>query len=133
MSEYTPVLIAIGVIIIAVLVGFLIGKYVALLKNQSEISSLSEKLNQSQLVLEETKRANESQLEFIHKQQETVLQQKEKQISELVQERETIRTEKDFLKNELTRRNTEFENLHAINKNKRRNRNNAVTETSIYY
>ena len=115
MSEYTPVLISIGVLLIAMITGFFIGKYFALLKNKSEISALSEKLNQSQLVLEETKRANESQLEFIHKQHEILVQQKEKQISELVQERETIRTEKDFLKNELTRRNTEFENLHAKN------------------
>ncbi len=98
MLEYTPIIIALGVIAISILIGFFIGKYVASLKNKSEQSALSEKTNLLQLQFEESKKTSE------------------KQLSELSKEKEEIRREKDFLNTELTRRNAEFENLQLKNK-----------------
>jgi len=43
MQEYTPILIAVGVLIITMIVGFFIGKYVALLKTKSEQSAILQK------------------------------------------------------------------------------------------
>ncbi len=97
MSEYTPIIITIGVIIISIVAGFFIGKYVASLKNKSEKSAVTERLNQQQFQFEEYKKNSENQL------------------SELTHEREEIRREKDFLNTELTRRNAEFENLQLKN------------------
>ncbi len=97
MSEYTPIIITIGVIIISIIAGFFIGKYVASLKNKSEKSAVTERLNQQQFQFEEYKKNSENQL------------------SELTHEREEIRREKDFLNTELTRRNAEFENLQLKN------------------
>ncbi|MBQ0732824.1 DNA recombination protein RmuC [Aquimarina celericrescens] len=97
MSEYTPIIIAVGVIIISIIVGFFIGKYVASLKNRSEKSSINERANQLQLQFDEHKKYSE------------------KQLSEITLEREEIRREKDFLNTELTRRNAEFDNLQLKN------------------
>ncbi len=97
MSEYTPIIIAVGVIIISIIVGFFIGKYVASLKNRSEKSSINERANQLQLQFDEYKKYSE------------------KQLSEITLEREEIRREKDFLNTELTRRNAEFDNLQLKN------------------
>ncbi|MBQ4821755.1 DNA recombination protein RmuC [Aquimarina sp. MMG016] len=93
MSEYTPIIIAVGAIIIAVIAGFFIGKYVASLKSKSEQSAANERTNQLQYQFDQLKNTSE------------------KQLLELSQEREEIRREKEFLNTELTRRNTEFENL----------------------
>ncbi|GAA4272121.1 DNA recombination protein RmuC [Aquimarina gracilis] len=98
MSEYTPILISVGVIIISVLVGFFIGKYVASLKIKSEQNAITEKAILLQSQFEEFKKNSE------------------KIVSEITQEREEIRREKDFLNTELTRRNAEFENLQLKNK-----------------
>ncbi|MDY8138882.1 DNA recombination protein RmuC [Aquimarina sp. 2201CG5-10] len=97
MSEYTPIIIAVGAIIISIIAGYFIGKYVAALKNKSEHSIANERSNQLQAQYEELKRSTE------------------KQLTELSQEREEIRREKDFLNTELTRRNAEFENLQLKN------------------
>ncbi len=93
MSEYTPIIIATGAIIISIIVGFFIGNYMASLKNKSEQSALNERYSQLQMQIEEQK------------------QHSEKQLSEISHQREEIRREKDFLNTELTRRNTEYENL----------------------
>ncbi len=97
MLEYTPIIIAIGVIIISIITGFFIGKYVASLKNRSEKSTVNERANQLQFQLEEYKKTTENQL------------------TEITKQREEIRREKDFLNTELTRRNAEFENLQLKN------------------
>jgi len=97
MSEYTPIIIAIGAILIAIIVGFFMGKYVIALKNKSQQSAALEKANLLQQQLDTYKNTSENQ------------------ILELTKEREDIRREKDFLNTELTRRNTEFENLRIKN------------------
>ncbi|MBP2832950.1 DNA recombination protein RmuC [Aquimarina sp. U1-2] len=98
MSEYTPIAISIGVIIVSIIIGFFIGNYVASLKNKSEKSILTERMNQAQLQLDNYKKHAEQQL------------------VEIASDREEIRREKDFLNTELTRRNAEFDNLQLKNK-----------------
>ncbi|MBG6130546.1 DNA recombination protein RmuC [Aquimarina sp. EL_43] len=97
MSEYTPIIIAVGVIIISIIVGFFIGKYVVSLQHNSEKSATNERANLLQSQFDEFKNTTE------------------KQLSELIKEREEIRREKDFLNTELTRRNAEYENLQLKN------------------
>lgn len=97
MSEYTPIIIAVGAILISIIAGFFIGKYVASLKNKSEKSTVNARANQLQSQFDEFKSTSE------------------KQFSEIIKEREDIRREKDFLNTELTRRNAEYENLQLKN------------------
>ncbi|WP_299899281.1 DNA recombination protein RmuC [uncultured Aquimarina sp.] len=107
MSEYILLLVA----VVAIIIGFFIGKYVSSLKNKSDQSALNERSNQLQLQLEETKKTATQQLELTKEQQQIQKETLEKQLSEIGKERDEIRREKEFLNTELTRRNTEFENL----------------------
>ena len=81
------------VFVIAALVGILIGIYISNLKNKAKLSTLEERdiqLQNSMNSLQET-------------------------IDKTEKEREDIRREKDFLNTELTRKNSEFENLQLQN------------------
>ncbi|GGX15002.1 DNA recombination protein RmuC [Aquimarina muelleri] len=98
MSEYTPIIIAITTMIISIIAGFFIGKYVITLQYKSEKSTVDERANQLLVQFNEYKNTSE------------------KQVSEITKEREEIRREKDFLSTELTRRNSEYENLLLKNK-----------------
>jgi len=111
MSEHILLIVA----VLAIIIGFFIGKYMALLKSKSEQSTLNERVNQLQLQYDEAKKTADQQLEFAKQQQEAYKQSVEKQLSEITQDREEIRREKDFLNTELTRRNAEFENLQLKN------------------
>lgn len=93
MSEYTPIIIAILTMIISIIAGFFIGKYVISLQYKSEKSTVNERANQLLVQFNEYKNTSE------------------KQLSEITKEREEIRREKDFLSTELTRRNSEYESL----------------------
>lgn len=115
MSGYTPIIIAIGAIIISIFIGFFIGKYVTSLKNKSEKSTDIERSNQLKLQLDESKKNAEHQLEFAKQQHTEYKNSIEKQLIDLKKECEDIRREKDFLNTELTRRNSEFENLQLKN------------------
>ncbi|WP_108868225.1 DNA recombination protein RmuC [Aquimarina aquimarini] len=97
MSEYTPIFIAVGGIIISIIAGFFIGKYVTLLQKKSDESAINERSNLIQSQFDEFKKASENRY------------------TELSKEREEIRREKDFLNTELTRRNAEYENLMLKN------------------
>ncbi len=116
MTEYTPIIIAVGVIFIAIIIGFFIGKYVTSLQQKSESANDQERTRQLQLQLEEVQKAAQQQLQFTQQQHDEYKQSLEKQLSDSIKEREDIRREKDFLNTELTRRNTEFENLMLKNK-----------------
>ncbi|WP_025741650.1 DNA recombination protein RmuC [Aquimarina pacifica] len=111
MSEYISLIIA----AIAIIIGFFIGKYVASLKNKSEHSALNERNNQLQMQFDEAKKMGNQQLEFAKQEHQQYKVTVENQLSEITKEREEIRREKDFLNTELTRRNTEFENLQLKN------------------
>ncbi|WOD44274.1 DNA recombination protein RmuC [Hwangdonia lutea] len=85
------------ILIIAILISGGIGAYLGMLftklKSKSEQSTLEERQNQMHQTIDELKQ----------------------NLSKIENEREAIRNEKDFLNAELTRRNTEFENLQQLN------------------
>ncbi|QKX06273.1 DNA recombination protein RmuC [Aquimarina sp. TRL1] len=112
MSEYILLIVA----VIAILLGFFIGKYVAGLKNKNQQNTLEEKSNRIQLQYDEFKKNAVQQSELSKQQYQEYKNTVEKQLSDIIKEREDIRREKDFLNTELTRRNTEFENLLLKNK-----------------
>ncbi len=80
--------------IIAITIGVFIGKIIFSAKSQSEKSGLEEKINGLLQQLEQLKN----------------------QMNQIVQERETIRTEKETLIIQLSKKETDFENLWERNK-----------------
>jgi DNA recombination protein RmuC len=107
------------ILIIAILLSACIGAYLGMLfsklKSKGHSSTLQERNNNLQQQLEDLKRFSEEdrtkQLEIFNKQESNL----KETISKIESEREDIRREKDFLNTELTRRNSEFENLQKIN------------------
>ncbi|WP_062059030.1 DNA recombination protein RmuC [Aquimarina longa] len=97
MLEYTPIIIAIGVIIVSIITGFFIGRYIILLQQEGEKNIMNERINLLQLQFDEYKNTTTIRL------------------SDLTKEREEIRREKDFISIELTRRTNEYENLKFTN------------------
>lgn len=103
------------VLIISLIVGYFLGKYIAglsvknqLLSRDKEIEVLKDKIafqNNNQLALEQKLESQITTLksEFLKKEQS------------LVETQESIRREKEFLNAELSRRNAEFENLQQKN------------------
>lgn len=85
------------ILILAILISGGIGAYIGMtitkLKSKSEQSTLEERQNQMGLTIDDLKQ----------------------QLLKLESEREDIRREKEFLNAELTRKNTEFENLQQLN------------------
>ena len=85
-------IILILAIIIFTIIGFLLGFYFAKIKSKSDQSTLEERQNQMRLTIEDLKQ----------------------NLSKIENEREDIRSEKDFLNSELTRKTTEYENLQKL-------------------
>jgi DNA recombination protein RmuC len=85
------------ILILAIIISGSIGVYIGItftkLKSKSEQSTLEERQNQMAITIDELKQ----------------------NLNKIEVERETIRKEKDFLNAELTRRNTEYENLYQLN------------------
>ncbi|QXP78246.1 MULTISPECIES: DNA recombination protein RmuC [Winogradskyella] len=96
-------------------IGAFIGLKFAQLKSKSDKSTLEERNANLQLQLNEVKKASEieseKQLQYFNQQ----LTASKENSSKIESEREEIRREKDFLNAELSRRNTEFENLKQQN------------------
>ena len=92
-------------LIIAILIGFYFGKNINSSKSQSEKASLEEKINglQNQIIQQKDQFQNERN-------------QFEKQLTISNSEKETIRSEKDFLAIQLSKKETDFENLFQRNK-----------------
>ena len=86
-------LILILSIIVSAAIGGYLGMLFSKLKNKSEHSTLEERQNQLQLTIDDLKQ----------------------NLNKIEGEREEIRREKEFLNTELARKNTEFENLQALN------------------
>jgi len=103
------------VLVISVTVGYLLGKYIAVLGKkselsniQSEVSSLTERL--------EAQKANQVVAEAkLEKQLVDFKAESASKEKALIEEKEIIRKEKDFLNAELSRRNADFENLQQRN------------------
>ena len=85
------------ILILAILVSGSIGAYIGMtitkLKSKSQQSTLEERQNQMQFTIDELKL----------------------NVDKIEKEREDIRREKEFLNSELTRKNTEYENLQQLN------------------
>ena len=85
------------IIILAIIISSGIGAYIGItitkLKSKSEQSTLEERQNQMAITIDQLKQT----------------------LGKVEIEREDIRKEKDFLNSELTRRNTEYENLYQLN------------------
>jgi DNA recombination protein RmuC len=95
-------------LILAIIISAVIGGYLGMLftklKSKSEKSTLEERNSNLQ-----------QQFEAFKQHTATEKQEQKETISKIENDRENIRREKDFLNAELARRNTEFENLQAIN------------------
>ena len=85
------------ILILAIIISGGIGTYLGItitkLKSKGEQSTLEERQNQLNSTIDELKQ----------------------NVSKIEGERDEIRREKEFLNSELTRRNTEYENLHQQN------------------
>lgn len=107
------------ILIISILVSASIGGYIGLtiakLKSKTEKSTLEERNNNLQQQITELKTfhntENEKQNTLFNRQ----INELKETVSKIENERETIRREKEFLNAELTRKNTEFENLQYKN------------------
>ncbi|MEP7092712.1 MAG: DNA recombination protein RmuC, partial [Flavobacterium sp.] len=97
MSDFLPILL---VFIIALVLGIFLGKLLFSAGFQSERVSLNEKLN-----------AAEKQFQLQKEQFENVKSSLEKQLYLINSEKENIRTEKDSLAIQLSKKEVDFENL----------------------
>ncbi|MGY5849706.1 DNA recombination protein RmuC [Salegentibacter sp. F14] len=101
---------------ITMLLGFFLGKLLTGLKSKANLSRIEERNNQLSLQIDDLK----SQLASIIKENKEEISELKAswnlQLDKTEKEREEIRREKDFLSTELTRRNSEFENLQVKNK-----------------
>lgn len=109
-------LILIAGFLVVFAVGVFIGIFIANLKGKSAQTALSERNSQLNIQFENYRVQVSQQLEELKQQSREAKQAVEKQLEEACGEREEIRREKDFLNTELTRRNSEFENLLERNR-----------------
>ncbi|AXO79773.1 DNA recombination protein RmuC [Olleya aquimaris] len=107
------------ILIIAILIAATIGGYLGMLftklKSKSEKSTLEERNNNLQLQLNDLKHYHTTENEKQTSSFNTQLGDLRDTISKIETDREAIRREKDFLSQELARKNTEFENLQQLN------------------
>ena len=107
------------ILFIAILISGGIGAFIGLkfaqLKSKSDKSTLEERNANLNKQFEELKQNSELENEKQHILFNQQLQDLKETISKIEIEREDIRKEKDFLNAELSRRNTEFENLQQHN------------------
>jgi len=103
------------IIIGALAIGAYFGRLLANLKNKGETGIIREQNNQLKLQIEEHKELYSNNLDSLKKDAAEAKFQVERQLQKTEEDRESIRNEKGFLSNELTRRNSEFENLQQRN------------------
>lgn len=112
MNEY--VLISL-ISLVALGLGFYVGRLVAGLKSKNETGRLEERNNQLSIQVDELKNQINSDLEKNKTFVSEIKNEKKQQIEKLETEKEIIRKEKDTLSLALTRRNSEFDNLEQKN------------------
>ena len=107
------------ILIIAILISAAIGGYLGMLftklKSKSEKSTLEERNTNLQQQFNEFKAFHDSENQRQNETFNLQLNELRQQISKTENEREDIRREKEFLNAELTRRNTEYDNLQQLN------------------
>tara|TARA_R110002049_G_scaffold3795_3_gene27515 strand:+ start:48358 stop:49740 length:1383 start_codon:yes stop_codon:yes gene_type:complete len=106
------------ILILAIIISAAIGAYLGMLftklKSKSEKSTLEERNTNLQQQLTDFKQFHEAETIKQNQVFNTQLSDLREAISKIEGEREEIRREKDLLNSELTRRNTEFENLQQL-------------------
>lgn len=108
------ILLGVGFLVILG-IGAFIGLLIANLKNKGEQSALVERNSQISLQFEAYKNQVQQQLAEAKEQSLEAKNAVEKQLLEACGEREEIRKEKDLLRDELTRKNSDFDNLWQKN------------------
>ncbi|KAB1069388.1 DNA recombination protein RmuC [Tamlana haliotis] len=108
-------IILILAILIAAAIGAYVGKLISQLKSKSEKSSLEERNSYLQEQIRAIKQQGEAEKQKEKEYFEAQLNNLKESLSKVEIERESIRREKDFLNTELTRKNSEFENLQLKN------------------
>lgn len=108
------------IFILALTLGIYLGRLLSNLKNKGAQYVLQEQSAQLKLQVEDRKGQLNSQLDNFKSEIRTVKSEAAAQLQKTENERDSIRKEKDFLSDELTRRNSEFENLQQRNRNKKR-------------
>ncbi|QXP59542.1 DNA recombination protein RmuC [Olleya sp. HaHaR_3_96] len=107
------------ILIIAILIAAAIGGYLGMLfttlKSKSEKSTLEERNANLQQQLSDLKQFYSAESERQSSTFTTQLQELKQTISKIEIEREEIRREKDFLNEDLARKNADFENLQQLN------------------
>ena len=107
------------ILIIAILISAAIGGYLGMLftklKSKSEKSTLEERNTNLQQQFNEFKAFHDSENQRQNETFNLQLNELRQQIAKTENEREDIRREKEFLNAELTRRNTEYDNLQQLN------------------
>ncbi len=106
-------------LILAILIAASIGAYLGMLftklKSKSDKSTLEERNNNLQQQLTDFKQFYNTENEKQNNTFNTQLNELRETISKIETERESIRREKDFLNEELARKNADFENLQQLN------------------
>lgn len=108
-----------SILSIAILISGVIGAYIGMtisrLKSKSEQSALQERIVNAQQQLQDSKSQYASEVQKIEQKNEAQIVSIKETLNKLEHERESIRKEKEFLNTELTRRNSDFENLALKN------------------
>lgn len=107
------------ILIIAILISGGIGAYIGItitkLKSKSEQSTLEERNSNLQQLLNDVKLQAENDLQNVRETYTVQLNEQKESLDKLESDREDIRREKELLHSELTRKQTEFENLFEKN------------------
>ncbi|TYA92234.1 DNA recombination protein RmuC [Seonamhaeicola marinus] len=107
------------ILILAILISAGIGAYVGMLisklKSKSEKSTLEERNTNLQQQLNDFKQLSEAENEKQNTNFSLQISELKEAVLKTEKEREEIRREKEFLSNELTRKNSEYENLQQQN------------------
>ena len=108
-------LILILAILVAAAIGAYVGMLISKLKSKSNQSTLEERNHNLQQQIEDLKAFNRSENEKQNENFNLQINQLKETLSKIETEREDIRREKEFLSTELTRKNSEYENLQEQN------------------
>ena len=101
--------------VIAIVLGFILGQLFSGLKHKGNISIIEERNNQLSLQIDNLNNQLANSLNNYKEEISDLKKAGALQLEKIEIEREEIRREKDFLSTELTRRNSEFENLQLKN------------------
>ncbi len=100
---------------ITLIIGFVFGRMLSGIKHKSETTLLAEKNSNLQLQVEEVKQQLNNTLDQFKIENSETKKETALALQKIEEERESIRKEKDVLRNELTKRNSEFDNLQQRN------------------